>query len=156
MRPIRTCFWFDGVAEEAAKHYTSIFPDSSVDGVLHHGPESDRSGEVLTVSFTINGQPCTGLNGGPEFTFSEAISLEVPCDTAEEVDRFYDALVEGGSPQPCGWLTDRFGVSWQVIPPRLLEYLGSDDAQARGRVAEVLFATHGKLDTAALDAAWRG
>lgn len=157
MKTITPCLWFDGRAEEAAQHYTSIFPDSGIDDVSYYGPEwPEKQGQVLTVSFRINGQPWTALEGGPEFTFSEAISMEVHCESAEEVDRIYDALVDGGSPQPCGWLKDRFGVSWQIIPPGLLEWLGSDDAEARQRVAKVLFATHGKLDTAALRAAYEG
>lgn len=157
MKPITPCLWFDGVAREAAEHYTAIFPDSGIDAVAHYGPEwPDKEGEVLTVAFRINGQPYTALNGGPEFTFSEAVSLEVHCESAEEVDRMYDALVDGGSPQPCGWLKDRFGVSWQVIPPGLSEMLTSDDAAARGRVATVVFATHGKLDTRALQDAFAG
>ena len=157
MKTITPCLWFDGVAEAAADYYTSVFPDSHIDGTTRYGPEApEHEGRVLTVAFRINGQPYTALNGGPEFTFSEAISMEVHCESAEEVDRIYDTLVDGGTPQPCGWLKDRFGVSWQVIPPGLPAWLNSSDAQARSRVAEVLFATHGKLDTAALEAAYRG
>lgn len=157
MKTITPCLWFDGDAEQAAQHYTSIFPDSGIDGVSHYGPEwPEKQGQVLTVSFRINGQPCTALNGGPEFTFSEAVSLEVHCESAEEVDRIYDALVDGGSAQPCGWLKDRYGLSWQIIPPDLLDWLNSPDRDAAARVGKVLFATHGKLDTAALRAAYEG
>ncbi|MEJ8281556.1 VOC family protein [Pseudonocardia spirodelae] len=157
MKPITPCLWFDGVAEEAARFYTGIFPDSGIDAVLHYGPEvPDQEGQVLTVSFRINGQPCTALNGGPMFTFSEAISMEVHCESVEEVDRYWAALTEGGSEQPCGWLKDRYGLSWQVVPPGLLDWLSSPDTAARSRVASAVFATHGKLDAVALEKAFRG
>lgn len=157
MRTITPCFWFDGVAEEAARYYTSIFPDSGIDATTYYGPEiPDKQGQVLTVSFRINGQTYTALNGGPQFPFTEAISLEVHCESAEEVDRFYDALADGGATQPCGWLTDRYGLSWQIIPPGLPQWLGSDDREAAARVTAVVLATHGKLDTDALRAAYEG
>jgi predicted 3-demethylubiquinone-9 3-methyltransferase (glyoxalase superfamily) len=157
MKPITPCLWFDGVAEEAARFYTGIFPDSGIDTVVHYGPEvPDQEGRVLTVGFRINGQPCTALNGGPAFTLSEAISMEVHCESVEEVDRYWDALVDGGVEQPCGWLKDRYGVSWQVIPPGVREWLTSPDAEARSRVARAVYATHGKLDAVALEKAYRG
>ncbi|GAA1403150.1 VOC family protein [Pseudonocardia kongjuensis] len=157
MRTITPCLWFDGRAEEAARFYTSVFPDSGIDEITHYGPEiPEREGQVLTVSFRLGGQQYTALDGGPEFTFSEAVSLEVHCDTADEVDHFYDSLVQGGTTQPCGWLKDRFGFSWQIVPPGLLGWLNGPDPDAAGRVAKVLYATHGKLDTAALRAAYEG
>ncbi len=157
MKPITPCLWFDGVAEEAARFYTGIFPDSGIDTVVHYGPEvPDQEGRVLTVGFRLNGQPWTALNGGPVFTLSDAISMEVHCESVEEVDRYWDALVDGGVEQPCGWLKDRYGVSWQVIPPGVREWLTSPDAEARSRVARAVYATHGKLDAVALETAYRG
>ncbi|MFP5068402.1 VOC family protein [Pseudonocardia nantongensis] len=140
MKTITPCLWFDGLAEEAAQHYTSIFPDSGIDDVSHYGPEwPEKQGQILTVSFRINGQPYTALNGGPEFTFSEAVSMEVHCESAEEVDRIYDALVDGGSPQPCGWLKGplRRVLADHPAGPAGVAGLGRRRGPAAGREAPV-------------------
>jgi predicted 3-demethylubiquinone-9 3-methyltransferase (glyoxalase superfamily) len=116
------CLWFDGTAEQAAQHYTSIFPNSSIGQVTRYGPDMPppmKEGDVLTVDFTLDGQPYTALNGGPQFPFTEAISFQIACTDQEESDRYYDRLVDGGEESQCGWLKDRFGVSWQVYPEEL-------------------------------------
>ncbi|MEQ3553517.1 VOC family protein [Pseudonocardia nematodicida] len=157
MRTITPCLWFDGNGEEAARYYCSILPDSGIDDITYYGPEMPgQEGAVLTVGFHLGGRAYTALNGGPQFPFTEAVSLQVHCETAEENDRFYDALVDGGETAPCGWLTDRYGFSWQIIPPGLLEWMNGDDRAAAQRVTKVMLATHGKLDPAALEAAHRG
>ncbi|MGQ0842520.1 MAG: VOC family protein [Sporichthyaceae bacterium] len=126
MRPITPCLWFDGNAEQAAAFYVSVFPNSSIDNVAKApdgGTPSNEPGDVMVVEFTLNGQPYVGLNGGPLFTFSEAISFQIHCTDQAEVDHFWDALVDGGEPGPCGWLKDRFGLSWQVVPTRVIELM---------------------------------
>jgi predicted 3-demethylubiquinone-9 3-methyltransferase (glyoxalase superfamily) len=138
---ISPCLWFNGEAEAAAKHYKTIFPNSrilSVDRSPADTP-SGPAGMVLTVNFSIAGQTFIGLNGGPDFTFSEAISFSIDCADQAEVDRYWDALIAGGGePSVCGWLKDRFGVSWQVIPRRLNEMLESPDREAAGRAMEAM------------------
>ena len=133
MPNITPCLWFDGNAEEAAKFYTSIFPNSRIDKIVPAAADtpSNRKGEVITVEFTLDGTKFVGLNGGPEFRFNESISFMIEGKDQEEVDYYWDALVRGGGEHSvCGWLKDRFGVSWQVIPPRLLEMTESDDRPA--------------------------
>ncbi|MEZ4771943.1 MAG: VOC family protein [Bacteroidia bacterium] len=137
--PITPCLWFDDQAEEAAKFYTSLFPNSRIDHVSRYGKEGfeihgKAEGTAMTVSFHLNGQPFTGLNGGPLFKFNEAISFQVMCETQEEIDHYWDNLTEGGSESQCGWLKDKFGVSWQIIPT-ILSKLLSDPAKA-GRVTQ--------------------
>lgn len=135
--PITPCLWFDHQAEEAARFYTSIFKNSSIEnisryrqeGVEHHQQDE---GTVMTVSFRINGQLFTALNGGPLFQFSEAVSFQVYCETQEEIDHYWTALTEEGEEGQCGWLKDQFGLSWQIIPS-ILPQLMSDPAKA-GRV----------------------
>jgi predicted 3-demethylubiquinone-9 3-methyltransferase (glyoxalase superfamily) len=138
---ISPCLWFNGQAEDAATAYTSIFPDSrilSVDRAAADTPSGPRD-MVLTVTFSIAGQTFIGLNGGPDFTFSEAISFSVDCADQAEVDRYWDALLaDGGQASVCGWLKDRFGVSWQVIPRQLPEMLQGPDRAAAGRVMEAM------------------
>jgi predicted 3-demethylubiquinone-9 3-methyltransferase (glyoxalase superfamily) len=155
---ISTCLWFHGNAEEAARFYTSIFPDSRIDRIdpspadTPSGPE----GSIITVNFTLGGRSFIGLNGGPEFTFSEAISLSIDCDDQAEVDRYWDALTaDGGSPGPCGWLKDRFGVSWQIVPERLYELVGGPDPAAAERAMTAMLAME-KIDVAELERAYRG
>ena len=117
MREIAPCLWFDTEGEEAAKFYTSVFPNSRIVNTTHYGPAGPREeGMVLTVDFELNGGKQIALNGGPEFNFNEAISLHVSCESQEEVDAYWSALSEGGEEGPCGWLKDRFGVSWQIDP----------------------------------------
>ena len=135
MQKITPCLWFDTEAEEAARFYTSVFPSSRIGDVARYGSAGPRpEGTVMTVSFELNGQTFTALNGGPDFTFNEAISLEVSCETQEEVDAFWSKLSEGGEEGPCGWLKDRFGLSWQIIPTALPRLLGDPDPERSQRV----------------------
>jgi predicted 3-demethylubiquinone-9 3-methyltransferase (glyoxalase superfamily) len=135
------CLWFDGQAEEAAKHYTSIFPNSSVDDMTHYGPNMPppmKEGDVMTVEFTLDGQPYTGLNGGPQFPFSEAISFQIMCKDQEEADYYWNRLTEGGEESQCGWLKDKFGVSWQVIPTELMSLLSDPDPDRAQRAIQAM------------------
>jgi len=153
MRKITTCLWFDTQAEAAADFYTSIFKNSRILNVTHYGEAGPRpAGMVLTVEFELDGQPFVALNGGPEFTFTEAMSLQIHCATQEEIDHFWDRLTEGGQPGPCGWLKDRYGVSWQVVPIVLAELIKDPD-QAKAQRAMAALQTMGKLDIAALERA---
>src|ERR1700722_10494021 len=120
--------WFDGNAREAMNFYVSLFPNSRVINVVRYteaGP--GPVGSVLTVSFEINGQDFVGINGGPHYKFTPAVSFSVLCETQAEIDRLWNALLEGGAPSQCGWLTDKFGLSWQIVPKILLEYLQDKD-----------------------------
>jgi len=148
--------WFDTEAEEAAALYTSIFPNSRVVNVLRHteaGP--GPAGSAVAVEFELNGNRVVGINGGPEFKFTEAVSLQVVCDTQEEVDHYWERLTDGGEEGPCGWLKDRYGLSWQVTPKVLLELLADSDAERARRASEAMF-TMRKIDIAALQAAADG
>jgi predicted 3-demethylubiquinone-9 3-methyltransferase (glyoxalase superfamily) len=144
--------WFDEQAEEAVKHYVSIFPNSRIGDITRYTEESSAAagrpkGSVMTVAFELDGQVFTALNGGPHFTFTEAISLVVNCQTQEEVDHFWDKLSAGGQQVQCGWLKDRFGVSWQVVPTVLLEMLADEDpARARRVMAAMLEMTKIRID----------
>jgi len=158
MPAITPCLWFDGKAEEAAEFYASVFPDSRVDKVDRSAAEtpSGPKGMVLTVELTLSGQPFVGLNGGPDFQFNEAISFMVDCADQAEVDHYWEALTAGGGqPGPCGWLKDRFGVSWQVIPRRLDELLRSSDAAAAERAMTAMLEMS-KIDVAELEQAYSG
>src|SRR3712207_4712617 len=149
------CLWFDGQAEQAAQHYTSIFPNSSIADVTRYGPEMPppmKEGDVLTVDFTLDGQQYTALNGGPQFPFTEAISFQIMCADQEEVDHYWDRLTEGGEESQCGWLKDRFGVSWQVVPTRMMELQGDPDPERRQRAVQAMF-TMRKLVIADLERA---
>ena len=131
MKNIVPCLWFDTEGEAAAELYTSVFPNSKILDVARYGEAGPRpAGTVMTVSFELNGQEFLALNGGPDFTFTEAVSFQVFCDDQEEVDRYWNALSEGGEEGPCGWLKDRFGLSWQIVPTRLMELIRDPD---RGR-----------------------
>jgi predicted 3-demethylubiquinone-9 3-methyltransferase (glyoxalase superfamily) len=128
MQKITPCLWFDTEGEEAARFYTSVFPNSRIVEIARYGSAGPRpEGTVMTVSFELDGQSFVALNGGPEFTFSEAISFQVDCKTQEEVDFFWSKLSEGGEEGPCGWLKDRYGVSWQIVPTALIELLSDPD-----------------------------
>ena len=158
MPKITPCLWFDGQAEEAATFYTSLLPDSRIDKVHRSAADnpSTREGEVITVDFTVAGQPFIGLNGGPEFRFNEAISFSIDCEDQAEVDRLWDALIaDGGEPSVCGWLKDRFGVSWQVVPRQLQEMLDSGDRDAARRAMESMLQMT-KIDVAKLREAFEG
>ncbi|MDQ3308192.1 MAG: VOC family protein [Actinomycetota bacterium] len=146
MKKIIPCLWFDTDAEEAANFYTSVFEDSKILGISRYGEAGPGpAGTVLTVSFELRGQEFMALNGGPEFTFSEAVSFQVSCESQEEVDRFWDTLSAGGEEGPCGWLKDRYGLSWQIIPTVLPELLGDPDPQKSQRAMEAMLQMH-KID----------
>ena len=139
MNEITPCLWFDTEGEEAAKFYTSIFPNSRILETSHYGEAGPRdAGTVMTVSFELGGRRFVALNGGPDFTFNEAISFQVECDDQEEVDRYWTKLGEGGEEGPCGWLKDRFGVSWQIFPKKLPELLSDPDREKAQRVMQAM------------------
>ena len=134
MQKITPCLWFDTEGEEAAGFYTSVFPNSRIVEVTRYGKAGPRpEGTVMTVSFDLDGQRFVALNGGPDFRFNEAISFQVSCETQEEVDRFWSTLSEGGEEGPCGWLKDKFGVSWQIIPTALFRLIGDPDQEKAQR-----------------------
>ena len=156
MSGITPCLWFDGQAEEAAAFYTSLFPDSRIDEVSRSPADnpSTSAGEVLLVSFTLSGQHFVGVNGGPQFPFTEAISFQIDCADQAEVDRNWEALVEGGgSHGQCGWLKDRFGLSWQVVPTQMGEILGGPDPEGAARAMQAMLQMQ-KLDIAKLREAY--
>jgi predicted 3-demethylubiquinone-9 3-methyltransferase (glyoxalase superfamily) len=132
---ITTCLWFDTEGEEAAQFYCTLFPNSRIVGVSHYGEAGPRpAGMVMTVDFELDGRPYVALNGGPDYRFTEAVSFQISCADQAEVDHYWTALTEGGQPGPCGWLKDRFGVSWQVVPTALPELLNHPDPAAAQRV----------------------
>jgi predicted 3-demethylubiquinone-9 3-methyltransferase (glyoxalase superfamily) len=155
---ITPCLWFDSEAEDAAKLYTSVFPNSKI-GVISRYTEAGREfhgkepGSVLTVEFTLDGQSFTALNGGPMFKLSEAVSFQISCADQAEIDHYWDKLSHGGEIQQCGWLKDKFGLSWQVVPAKMAEWM-SDPARAQ-RVMAAVFPMK-KLDMAALERAAAG
>ena len=142
------CLWFESEAEQAAEHYVAIFPDSEVTGVTRFGPEDT----VVTASFLLDGQEYVALNGGRPRGFTEAVSFQVLCTDQGEVDHYWTRLSEGGEPGRCGWLIDRFGVSWQVVPTQLMEVLQDPDPARAQRATEAMLGM-GKLDSAAMRAA---
>lgn len=154
--------WFDHQAEEAARFYTSIFDDSEIGRITHYGEEGYdihgmQAGTVLTVAFRLAGQDFLALNGGPHFKFNEAISFIINCETQAEVDTYWEVLTEGGDPdaQQCGWLKDKYGVSWQVVPTVIDVMLSDPDPEKRERVMAA-FLQMKKLDIAAIERAYRG
>ena len=150
------CLWFDGQAEQAAAHYTAIFPNSEILGVSRYGPDMPGpEGEVLTVDFSLDGQRYVGLNGGPQFTFNEAISFQIMCADQDEVDHYWNRLSDGGEEGPCGWLKDRFGVSWQVVPTRMQELIDDPDTGRAQRALQAMLRMH-KMDIAELERAADG
>jgi predicted 3-demethylubiquinone-9 3-methyltransferase (glyoxalase superfamily) len=158
MSKITPCLWFDGKAEEAANFYVSLLPNSRIDKVMRSPADnpSTPAGAVLTVEFTLAGQQFLGLNGGPQFHLTEAVSFIINCEDQAEVDRLWDTLTQGGgSPGPCGWLKDRFGLSWQITPKILPELLSRPDREAAGRVMQAMMEM-GKIDVAALQRAYEG
>jgi predicted 3-demethylubiquinone-9 3-methyltransferase (glyoxalase superfamily) len=158
MSKIAPCLWFDGDAEEAATFYTSILPDSRIDRVNPAAADtpSGPQGSVLSVDFTLAGQQFMGLNGGPDFQFNEAISFSIDCEDQAEVDRLWDALVEGGGEHSvCGWVKDRYGVSWQVIPRKLPELLNGPDPQGAARAMKAMLQMT-KIDVAKIEEAYKG
>ena len=156
MKNIVPCLWFDTEGEAAAELYTSVFPNSKILDIARYGEAGPRpAGTVMTVSFELNGQQFLALNGGPEFTFSEAVSFQVMCEGQDEVDHFWSKLGDGGEHGPCGWLKDRFGLSWQIVPTRLGELLGDPDP-ARAQRAMTAMLGMKKLDIAELEQAADG
>ena len=156
MPTITPNLWFDGNAEEAAAFYASVFPEGVVTSVVRSpaANPSTREGDVLLASFTICGMPFTGINGGPQFTFSEAVSFEITCTDQAEADYYWEALVAGGGEHSmCGWLKDRYGLSWQVVPQQLGDYLGGPDPDGARRAMEVML-TMQRLDIEAIRAAY--
>lgn len=140
MQKITPFIWFDNNAEEAMNFYVSIFKDSRVLAIQRYSEAGPGpAGSVMAVSFELNGQEFAGINGGPIFKLSEAVSFAVACDTQEEIDYYWDHLLEGGEERPCGWLKDKFGLFWQVHPPRLLELMRDPDPAVAKRVAEAMF-----------------
>lgn len=162
MQKISPCLWFDDNAEEAVKFYVSIFKNSKVGNVTRYGKEGyeihkKKEGSVMTIDFEIEGQKFLALNGGPIFKFNEAISFQIYCDTQEEIDYYWEKLTEGGdkNAQVCGWLKDKFGVSWQVVPLVLIKMLQDKDSNKTERVMKAMLQMH-KLDINALTKAYQG
>jgi predicted 3-demethylubiquinone-9 3-methyltransferase (glyoxalase superfamily) len=162
VRAITPCLWFDSQAEEAARYYAGIFKNSKI-GTITRYTEAGREvhgrppGSVMTVEFELNGQPFTALNGGPVFSFNEAVSFQIMCRTQEEVDHYWNKLSGGGpkEAQQCGWLKDKYGLSWQVVPTALVEMMADPDKQKSGRVMEAMLPMK-KLDIAELRRAYAG
>jgi len=149
-KKITPFLWFDTQAEEAARFYTSIFANSQILDTSRYSDASPRPGQVMTVSFELDGAQFVALNGGPEFSFTEAVSFQVACESQEEIDRFWTALTaDGGQESQCGWLKDKFGVSWQIVPAALGEILGDPDPERARRATEAMLKMS-KLDIATL------
>jgi predicted 3-demethylubiquinone-9 3-methyltransferase (glyoxalase superfamily) len=154
MKQLIACLWFDGQAEEAMSFYTSIFRNAKA-GDIVRWPDAGPgpAGSVLTASFEVGGTRFVALNGGPQFKFSEAVSFQIPCETQDEVDYYWEKLGAGGQYQPCGWLKDRYGVSWQVTPAILLDMIADPDSAKAGRVMQVMMRMQ-KLEIAPLKQAY--
>jgi predicted 3-demethylubiquinone-9 3-methyltransferase (glyoxalase superfamily) len=157
MSKIAPCFWFDGEAEEAARFYVSLLPDSRIDHVQKNVSDSSagKAGSVLVVEFTLAGQRFMALNGGTRFEYTHAVSFHIDCADQAEVDRLWDALSAGGKVEQCGWLKDRYGVSWQIVPAVLPKLLADRDAAKAQRVMQAMLGMI-KLDIASLQAAYEG
>jgi predicted 3-demethylubiquinone-9 3-methyltransferase (glyoxalase superfamily) len=161
-QPIAPCLWFDKQAEDAARFYTGIFKNSKLGKISRYGETGQEihgqaPGTVMTVEFELNGQRFTALNGGPQFKFTEAVSFQITCETQEEVDHYWNRLGEGGDPsaQVCGWLKDRFGLSWQVVPTALGKMMSDPDKSKAGRAMQAMLRMK-KLDIAELERAFEG
>lgn len=161
-RTIAPCLWFDDRAEEAARFYVGIFPNSRIVSVTRYGKAGFEvhgrpAGSVMTVAFELDGQPFTALNGGPHFTFNEAVSLQVMCETQDEIDRYWERLSEGGDPRArqCGWLKDRYGLSWQVVPRGMEEMLRDAESPEAQRAMEAVLRME-KLDVGEIRRAYEG
>ncbi|HWW65250.1 MAG TPA: VOC family protein [Sphingomonadaceae bacterium] len=154
---ITPCLWFDGNAEEAAAFYTSLLPDSRIEEVVRSPIDypSGKAGDVLTVLFTLGGQRFVGLNGGPYFTFNEAVSFQIHCNDQEEIERLSNALSAHPEAEQCGWVKDRFGLSWQVVPRRMTELLAGPDRAKAGRAMAAMMEMK-RIDIAAIEAAAEG
>jgi predicted 3-demethylubiquinone-9 3-methyltransferase (glyoxalase superfamily) len=153
MPQLTPCLWFDTEGEDAAELYTSVFPNSKIVDVARYGSAGPRDeGTVMTVTFELDGQQFLALNGGPDFTFNEAVSFQIFCRDQAEVDHYWKKLGEGGEHGPCGWLKDRFGLSWQVVPTRLMELLGDSDREKSQRVMAAMLQM-GKIEIDELEQA---
>lgn len=156
MQKISPMLWLDGQAEEAANFYTSVFDNSKILKVVRYGAAGPGpEGSVMTVNFVLDGTEFTALNGGPEFKFNESISFVVDCKSQQEVDRLWGRLTEGGEESMCGWLKDRYGVSWQIVPDALLDMLQDKDSEKALRVTKAMFQMK-KIDIKTLQAAYNG
>jgi predicted 3-demethylubiquinone-9 3-methyltransferase (glyoxalase superfamily) len=155
---LTTCLWFNGNAREAATFYTSIFPDSEMadNWIAPTDTPGNKVGEEIVVNFKIFGRPFIGLNGGPQFTFSEAFSLQIPCKDQAEIDKYWSLLIaDGGQESQCGWLKDKFGFSWQVISPEMNKYLGGPDPEGAKRATEAMMGMN-KINLEAMRLAYHG
>ena len=153
MPKITPFLWFNDKAEEAANFYVSIFPNSKIVSVSRHGDTGPGpKGSVMTVGFELDGEPFTALNGGPNYTFTPAVSFVVHCDTQQEVDRYWDKLTAGGKPVQCGWLEDKYGLSWQIVPKALMRLLQDKESAKSQRVMKAMMQMV-KIDIAQLEAA---
>jgi len=155
---LTTCLWFDGRAREAANFYVSIFPDSSVadNWTAPTDTPGNKQGEEMIVNFRIFGQSFIGLNGGPQFPHSEAISFQIPCGNQAEIDKYWEVLIaDGGTEGQCGWLKDKFGISWQVTSPEMGKYLGGPDSEGAQRATKAMLEMK-KIDLAAMNSAYLG
>ena len=156
MGKITPFLWYDNNAEEAVNHYTSIFKNSRVTNIARYGEAGPGpKGSIMTIAFQLEGQDFIALNGGPMFKFNEAISLSVDCKTQQEVDKLWEKLSAGGQPSQCGWLKDKYGLSWQIVPSVLIEMLQDPDAEKSQRVMQAMMQM-GKIDIAALQRAYQG
>jgi len=156
MQKITPFLWFNDDAEDAAKFYVSVFKNSRINGVTRYGEAGPGpKGKAMTVTFQLEGQDFIALNGGPQFKFSEAVSFVVDCKTQQEVDTIWAKLTKGGQEAPCGWLKDKFGLSWQIVPSVLGELLGDKDPQKAGRVMDAMLKMK-KIEISALKAAYKG
>jgi predicted 3-demethylubiquinone-9 3-methyltransferase (glyoxalase superfamily) len=155
-KKIMPFLWFNDQAEDAANFYVSIFKNSKVLSINHYPPESPgKAGTVMTVKFELDGEEIVALNGGPHFTLSEAFSFWVKCDTQEEIDYFWEKLSEGGATSECGWLKDKFGLSWQIVPSSIEEWISEEDPERKNRVLKAVWQMQ-KLDLKTLQEAYRG
>jgi predicted 3-demethylubiquinone-9 3-methyltransferase (glyoxalase superfamily) len=155
-RPLVTCLWFDTQAEEAATYYTGIFKDARMGAVHRHTEAGPReAGSVMLVEFELNGQKFSGLNGGPQFTFNESVSIVVPCADQAEVDYYWDRLSDGGQELACGWLKDKYGLCWQIVPDVFFEMIADPDPVKVSRVTQAMFAMT-KFDIGVLRQAYAG
>lgn len=153
-----TCLWFNGSAREAANFYASIFPDSSVEDnwIAPTDTPGNKQGEEIVVNFRIFGQPFIGLNGGPQFPHSEAISFQIPCANQDEIDKYWALLTkDGGQESQCGWLKDKFGISWQVTSPEMLKYLNGSDPEGAARATQAMIKMK-KINLAEMESAYLG
>ena len=156
MQKINACLWFDNQAEEAAEYYVSVFDNAKITGVSRFGEGAPGpAGQAMVVEFNLEGQKFQALNGGPAFSFTEAVSFVIDCSSQDEVDRYWNALSDGGSEGQCGWLKDRYGVSWQIVPSALGELLGGPDSAGSQRAMQAMLGMK-KLDVAELQKAYDG